>query len=252
MYVRFNFHFMKKLLTSIGVGSATVDTVLPRTELRPGETVEADVELVGGESTQEIEGIYFALKTRVESDGDVEEVTLDEFAVEESVSLAPDEERTIPVDVTLPRWTPLTRGGASVWLETGLDVDWARDPSDEDRIEVVPDELGAALFEAVEELGFALRYSELVETPYLDDRPVAQEFDFGPTDSEYREDVEELEITVMPRADDLRVFVEFDRRDAVADEYDMDFDEQEVSLTFERPSADGIRRRLADGIDQYA
>lgn len=241
---------MKQVLSSIGIGAATVDTVLPRADLRPGETVRADVELRGGEATQEIEGIYFALKATVDSEGESPVHVLSTFRAPETIELSPGEELTVPVDVELPLWTPLSRGGASVWLETGLDIDWAKDPTDEDRIDVVPDAHLAALFEAVDDLGFALRYSELVDTPYLDDRPFAQEFDFRPTGS-YREDLEELEITVMPRDDDLRVFVEFDTHDAVADEYDMDFDEMEAPYTFADPDAEAIRRRLAEGIDQH-
>lgn len=242
---------MKRVLSSIGIGAATVDTVLPRTELRPGETVEVDVEMYGGETTQEINGIYFALKTRVESDGDVEERVLASPEVNQSISLAPGDTRTIPVDIELPLWTPLTVGGASVWLATGLDIDWARDPTDEDRIDVVPDEFVAALLEAVEDLGFALRFTELVDTPYLDDRPFAQEFDFRPTEDRFVADLDELEITVMPREDDLRVFVEFDRRDPIAEEYDVDFDEQEIPITFDQPKSDAIRRRIESGIDQH-
>lgn len=242
---------MKKVLSSIGIGAATVDTVFPRTELVPGETVTADVELYGGESTQEIEDIYFQLKTRF-ADGDGGERTVTEFTLGEAVTLEPGDERTVPVDVTVPLWTPLTEGGTSVWLETGLEIDWAVDPTDEDRIEVVPGDHTGALFDAVEELGFVLRYAELVETPYLDDRPFAQEFDFRPTDDRFAAGLDELEVTVMPRADDLRVFVEFDQEDEIADEYDMDFDEMETPLTFERADADAIRRRLKNELDVYA
>ncbi len=240
---------MKRVLSSIGIGAATVDTVFPRTELGPGETVTADVELYGGDATQEIEGIYFQLKTRLSGDEGGER-TVGEFAVDEAVTLEPDEERTIPVDVAVPRWTPLTRGGASVWLETGLDIDWAKDPTDEDRIDILPGEYTAALFETVEELGFALRTTNLVDTPHLDDRPFAQEFDFRPTGEQFGADLDELAITIAPREDDLRTFITFDRVDEVAEAHDMDFDEQEVSITFDRVDPDMMRRRLRNEIDQ--
>ncbi|MDS0260849.1 sporulation protein [Haloarcula sp. S1CR25-12] len=241
---------MKRVLSSIGVGAATVDTVFPRTELVPGETVTAEVELYGGDATQEIDGIYFDLKTRL-SEGEDEERLITEFALDEEIELSPGDERTVPVDIEIPPWVPLTRGGASVWLETGLDIDWAVDPTDEDRIDIVPDAYIQALFDALEELGFALRYAELVETPYLDDRPFAQEFDFRPTDSRFTDDLDELEVTIVPRSDDLRVFVEFDTVDEVAEEYDMDFDEMEASLTFDRADAEMIRRRMKNEIKQH-
>lgn len=89
---------MRRVLSSIGIGSATVDTILPRTELHPGDTVE----------------------------------------IPGSFTLAPEESRTARTDVTLPPWTPITRGDQAVWLRTVLDIEWAVDPSDEDAIDVVP------------------------------------------------------------------------------------------------------------------
>jgi sporulation-control protein len=240
---------MKRVLSSIGIGAATVDTIFPRTELGPGETVTADVELYGGDATQAIEGLYFQLKTRV-SGGTDQERTIGEFAVDEAVTLEPDEERTIPVEVTVPQWTPLTRGGASVWLETGLDIDWAKDPTDEDRIDVLPGEYAAALFEAVEELGFVLRSTELVDTPHLDDRPFAQEFNFRPIDEQFGAALDELVITIAPREDDLQTFIKFDRVDEVAEAHDMDFDKQEVSITFDRADPEMMGRRLRNEIDR--
>ncbi|WP_049922847.1 sporulation protein, partial [Halopiger djelfimassiliensis] len=44
---------MKRILSSLGIGAATVDTVLPTT-LTAGETVDVS----GGNDSQEIDGIY--------------------------------------------------------------------------------------------------------------------------------------------------------------------------------------------------
>lgn len=240
---------MGRILSSIGIGAATVDTVLPTPELHPGETVRVDVELTGGDSAQEIQGIAFVLEARVESGG---EHLLGEIEVDRSVSLSPGEERTIPVDVEVPLWTPVTTDGVSVWLETRLEIDWARDPTAEDEVDVVPDAFVSALFEAIDDLGFVLRNSDVVEVPHVDDRPIAQRFHFEPTDGTYETDLDALEVTVMPRDDDLRLFVEFDRAGTIADEHGMDFDKQEVSMTIGRPSVPAIRRRIVAGIKKNA
>lgn len=239
---------MGRILSRIGIGAATVDTVLPKLELRPGETVRVDVELSGGDSNQEIGGIAFVLKARVGADGDGDERVIAEFGADRSISLVADEERTIPVDVDVPLWTPVTTGGVSVWLETRLDIDWARDPTDEDQIEVVPDESVSALLEAMDDLGFDLRSSDLVDVPHVDDRPMAQTFRFHPADGPYEADLDAVEVTVMPRDDDLRVFVEFDRKGTIADEHDLDFDRQEEPMTLKRASVEAIRGRLEEGI----
>lgn len=208
--------------------------------------------MYGGESTQDIEGIHLVLKTRVESDGGSDEHELAEFDVDESISLAPDDTRTVPVDVEIPLWTPVTTSGVSVWLETRLDIDWARDPTDEDQIDVVPDDDVSALFDALEDLGFGLQSSDLVDVPHVDDRPLAQRFRFRPTDEQYEADLDAIEVTVMPRSDDLRLFVEVDRRGTIADEHDLDFDKQEVPMTLRRTSMEAIRGRLLEGIEQNA
>ena len=242
---------MGRILSRIGIGAATVDTVLPKLELQPGETVQVDVALSGGDSDQEIEGIVFVLKTRVESDGDSDEYVLAEFEADRPVSLSAEEERTIPVDVEVPLWTPVTTGGVSVWLETRLEIDWARDPTDEDEVEVVPDESVSALFEALDDLGFVLGSADLVDVPHVDDRPVAQRFRFRSAGGEYEADLDAVEVTVMPRRDDLRVFVEFDLKATIADDHDMDFDRQEEPMTLEWASVEAIRGRLEDGIRRH-
>ena len=56
---------IKKLLASIDIGNATVDTVLPSETVRPGETVGAEVRIVGGNATQEVGAIRFELEMRL-------------------------------------------------------------------------------------------------------------------------------------------------------------------------------------------
>lgn len=242
---------MKRILSRIGIGGTTVDTLVPEAPIRPGETVEVDVDLRGGDASQEIADIAFVLKTRVESGGDVDERVIGEFGVGESVSLAPGEQRTIPVDLTLPLWTPITAAGVSVWLETRMRIDWARDPTDEDAIEVVPDDYVAALFDAVDQLGFVRDGSALEALPHVDDRPFAQRFVFRPADGGYESVLDSMAVSIMPREDDLRVFVELDLVDEIADEHDLDFDRREESLAFEWANVDAIRRHLESTIRQH-
>jgi len=241
---------MKRVLSSIGIGGATVDTVFPRLEFTPGEVVEADVELTGGETTQEIERIYFALKARHPGADDAARA-ISEFAVDRAVTLAPEDELTLPAEIAFPYWVPLTRGDVSVWLETGLEIDWARDPTDEDALELVPDAHTQALFDAVAELDFELRGSTLEATSFLDDRPFAQKFSFHPTDAAYAAELDDIELTILPDADVLRVFLEIDLVDEVADPRDLDFDEQEIPITFESADRATMRRRIASEIDQH-
>jgi sporulation-control protein len=88
---------MKKLLSSIGVGSASVDTILADDEVQPGEQVDLTVEIEGSTSQQEIEGIYFLFETKCRSDeGGYETETIEETKAVESFTIDPGERREFP------------------------------------------------------------------------------------------------------------------------------------------------------------
>jgi sporulation-control protein len=116
---------MKKLLSSIGVGSASVDTILADDEVQPGEQVDLTVEIEGGTSQQEIEGIYFLLETKCRSDeGGYETETIEETKAVESFTIDPGERRELPATMTLPRVTPeVICAPLSDELEVHVEVD---------------------------------------------------------------------------------------------------------------------------------
>lgn len=237
---------MKRVLSSIGVGSATVDTILPKTELTPGETVDLTVELDGGDSTQEIESIYFSLLTQV----DGEDVVLDQFELPDSFSLESGDSRTRTTDMTVPRSTPLTRDGQRVWLKTGLDIEWAVDPTDEDTVEIVPNDRLGVFLEVIEELGFTSDAVTTRSTPWLDRREFLQAFSFTPEGDRWP-DLDGLTAMPVVRSESLRVFVEIDEQEEAEHLTDQDFDKQEVSMTFETTNPDIIRRRLESTIESH-
>lgn len=238
---------MRRVLSSIGIGSATVDTILPRTEFHPGETVEATVEIEGGESDQDIEAITLQLVTGVGG----EDVVLDTFEIPGTFTLATDESRAARTDVTLPPWTPITRGDQTVWLRTVLDIEWAVDPSDEDDIVVVPGPSLEALFEAVDDLGFSERTSSVEDVPWIDGQPFAQTFTFAPDDGPFRDDLDGLTVTPVLQDDGLRTVVVIDEDEAAEDRTEHDFDRQEVTVTFETDNAGMMRRRLKSTIERH-
>jgi sporulation-control protein len=237
---------MKRLLSSIGIGAATVDTILPQADVRPGERVDLVVELSGGDAIQHIDGLYFTLKA--ESGGD--EWVVDRYEVDDSFSIDPGEERTERVTITVPVWTPVTRGDTHVWLETGLDIEWAVDPTDHDDVRVEPDDRVAALFEAAADLDFEFVSAAITETPWLDDRPFAQKLVFAPG-SEFDQAITTLVLTTIPRDDDLRLYIEVDQRDESAEATGQDFNEQELSVTITYANPEMIARRITSTIAQF-
>ena len=60
----------KKILASVGIGAAKVDTVLETEHLQPGQKFNAVIVIKGGDVEQDITGLDLALMTRVKVEGE--------------------------------------------------------------------------------------------------------------------------------------------------------------------------------------
>lgn len=240
---------MKRVLTSLGIGAATVDTVLPTT-LTAGETVDARVDVTGGNDTQEVDGIYFALATQYETDESRRTAKIDTFRLADSFSIEPDEERTFSVEIDVPYHTPVTKGKTTVWLDTGLDIDWAVDPDDRDPVEIEPDPLRETLFDALESLGFTLRTAkcEATESLFADHRFV-QELEFVPRSGPFAGDLDELEVVTLPEGNGFDLLLEVDRRGGLLSEH-FDADERHDRVSLQSGDEADLERRLRAAIER--
>ncbi len=220
--------FFKKMLSSVGIGSAKVDTILEKNQFEQGETIEAIVKIKGGKVEQQIQGLYFSVHStyegtvmkRDQQTGEMEEEDVTRTAVilktklSDEFTLHPSEEKEIPISLTLPLFTPLTVGKTKVWIHTGLDIPKAIDSGDRDDIKVLPEKKVKALFRALEELGFVLREAECEEagTNLHGGPPFVQEFEFKPMSGNFRSKLDELEIVVFPFEEEAEVFMTIDRK----------------------------------------
>ncbi|WP_433631527.1 sporulation protein [Halomicrococcus sp. NG-SE-24] len=243
---------MKEVLSRVGIGSATVDTVLPTTTLTAGESVDAEVHVEGGSTDQEVDAIYFALLTRYETDDSTRTGVVDKFRVADPFTIEAGERRTFAVTIDVPRDTPVTVGRTNVWLETGLDIDWAVDPDDEDPLQVAPGPRLATVFDALESLGFTVRTAECEAAPGgLFSGSFVQEIEFVPRSGPFSGRLDELEVVPRPTADSLEVGLEVDRRGGLLSEM-SDLDERLTRLRFTDESADEVERRLREEIETHA
>ncbi|QLG50375.1 sporulation protein [Natrinema halophilum] len=240
---------MKRILSSLGIGAATVDTVLPTT-LTAGESVDARVDVTGGNDEQEVDDIYFALATRYETDESTRSAKIDTFRAADSFTIEPDEERSFPVTIDVPYHTPVTMDRTSVWLDTGLDIDWAVDPDDRDDLEIQPDPLRQSLFDALESLGFTLRTAkcEATESLFANHRFV-QELEFVPRTGPFAGDLDELEVVPLPEGDGFDLLLEVDRRGGLLTEH-FDADEQTDRLSLRNDDGGDLERRLRTAIER--
>lgn len=244
---------MKKVLASIGIGNATVDTVLPSETVRPGETIDADVHIAGGNAEQEVGAIRFELETRYLTDDGYREAAIDRFTLTEGLTIEPDREETRSVSIDIPYETPVTVGGVDVWIETELDIDLAVDPEDKDYLEVRPTPRLQTVFDAMDDLGFSLRTAECEADPYgryAGGRRFVQEFEFDAVGGRFRGDLDEVELVAQPGPDELELFVEIDRRGGLLSEM-ADTDERKTRTTIRSTDRDAVRDEVAALIEKH-
>ncbi len=221
----------KKMLASVGVGAAKVDTRLYQDSLIPGDLLEGEVHVVAGDVPQEIEEIYMYVITYYERELEdkkrKEECILAKHLLSERFTLAPGETKVIPFAFRLPEETPLTIGRQPVYLRTGLDIKRAVDPGDSDFIEVRPHPLMQKVLDAIQQAGFHLYKVDCEYNRYLGGKyPFVQEFEFRPQ-REYRSRLEELEAIFFLRGEELEVLLQLDKRarglfGALQEAFDLD------------------------------
>ncbi|WP_284642895.1 sporulation protein [Paenibacillus silviterrae] len=208
--------FFKKMMASVGIGSATVDTRLESVEVVIGEELRGVVAIRGGQLEQQIDNIYLYIKThyiKEENDTKVtKEAEVAKYLITEGFVLKPNETREIPFAVPVPDRTPVSYRSTRVWLETGLDIKMALDPTDRDYMEVRASDSMQVILDALDVLGFRLREVTNEYAPRLGmGLPFVQEFEFVPT-SKFRGSLDELEVLFFPRGDDLELYMQIDRK----------------------------------------
>jgi sporulation-control protein len=205
-----------KLLASIGIGSAKVDTLLNSTTLRVGDTLEGEVHIKGGSTEQQIDNIYLRLMTRYSKEQGNSttyvDTVLDDLEVSKPITIRPGQQIDIPVSLKVPLTTPVTMRRIPVWLKTGLDIDDAIDPKDTDRLEILPHPNMQKVLDAVAHMGFQLKTTTCEHSiRHSRDVPFVQEIEFFPPPN-YGIGIRELELIFFLEPSGLEMLVEVDRR----------------------------------------
>lgn len=253
----------RRLLSSIGIGAAKVDTRLERSDLAPGDEVRGVIEVQGGDGETEIDGIHLEVQTlykRESGDNTVTETgTIERFTVAGHTVIRGGESGGLPFAFGLPYDTPLTMDNRiSVWVRTSLDVKMAMDPSDSDSISVRPNATQGTILEAFERLGFALRNVENEELPHRLRRrlPFAQEFEFAARGGEFAGRFDEVEMVMFPAPESVDVVLQIDRRARGLGSFlseAMGTDESYAALTVrEGEGVDAVARALGETIRRHA
>ncbi|MGN7479094.1 sporulation protein [Solibacillus silvestris] len=246
-----------KVLATVGIGAAKVDTKLHKSTYILNENITGVVEITGGSTEQQIDAIYLSLHTNFIREIDDKKINdqamLHEYKLNEPFMIQANEKRQVPFSFALPSVVPVTTGNSRVWIQTGLDIKNAVDPKDKDFIEIQPTRLASSVLTAIQNLGFRLRKVDNEQAPsYLRRRiPIVQEFEFKPTSSTYRRHLDELEVVFLDQSSNsIEILLQVDRRARglggfLSEAFDMDESFIRITL-FEN---DNISAKLAQAIE---
>ncbi len=203
-----------KVLSSLGIGGATVDAVLESTDVEVGRVLRAEIRIKGGTAQHEIRSVDLELATRCLVEGPGERKIHSDIILAagrvEIGTVDAGEELSFPIEMHVPDSAPISIGSTRSFLRTRLNVPGMVDPKDEDLVNILPSPTMTAVLQGVQEAGF-----RLVETEVEYDRrrvpPFVQEFDFQPTDfGDFG--IEEVEISFVPVAGGVEVLLTVDNR----------------------------------------
>ncbi len=237
---------MKELLSRIGIGAATVDTVLPKNSFRVGERFDARIDVEGGSVEQRVDDIYFMFVTMYKTEEGYATGVIERTKAADGFTIGASEKKSLPVTAQIPYHTPLTLGHTNVWLKTGLDVELAIDPSDRDTLRIEPDERLGALFEALETLGFHLHGGDCKQVMSGLAPSFVQELAFKPAGGTYAGKLNELELVCNSSENEVEVVMEIDARmGGVAGMLGGEH-EQKRRFKFQEGNPEEIRQRVAE------
>ncbi len=254
--------FFNKMLASVGIGSAKVDTKLSDSTIRVGEKVKGIIEVKGGNIEQSIDEIYLTINTNYEKEENDrvvhKQAVIANIKLNEPFVIMPGETKTIPFTFELPLDTPVTMGSSKVWLQTGVDIKGSLDPSDRDNVIVEPHFLIDKTLKALNELGFSLRKVKNEAASYKVRKrlPFVQEFEFIPTAGQFNRRLDEVEIMFSPLDEStIDVFLEVDRKargiGGLFSEA-LDLDESFVKFTLHENESSNIKGILQDILTKHS
>ncbi|MBD2845782.1 sporulation protein [Paenibacillus sp. IB182496] len=192
----------KRMMASVGIGSATVDTMLGTDTCMPGHEVRGSVQIRGGGARQQIERISIKVMTEyIRNPKDpktTQQCVLDSFTIGEALTIEAGATQLIPFTFALPLTTPLTIGHQRVWLATDLDIERALDPTDQDSIQVQPSPALQTMIDAIHSLQFGFKHYACVRNKHAKDEvPFLQQIAFYPGGA-FQSRMKELGLFLLP------------------------------------------------------
>jgi sporulation-control protein len=253
-----------KVIASIGIGSATVDTKLKSAYIQQGEILEGIIEVKGGSTEQRIETINLKLMTMFGHEGSdrLSPATVEDQQLNEPFTISKGERKTIPFSFQVPLDTPITmidpetqKNVPPVWIDTAIDIRNAVDPKDRDFVSVDPTTVHENIIDAIKVIGFKFQQMESQNTPswIKTNRPFVQQYEFIPSYGKYSRKLDELEVYILQGDRETTVYFEIDKRSkgsmaALKEKFNLD--EHRGSVTLDNQQILINRSRISDTFEQ--
>ncbi|MBQ0865084.1 sporulation protein [Streptomyces sp. RK75] len=232
----------KKLFASMGMGGASVDTVLHEPHAVPGGVVQGEVRIEGGSVTQEIQALSVGLQARVEVEtNDGESHQNIEFGTQRiggELTLQEEASHVVPFTLEVPWETPITMflgqqlRGMQLGVTTELAIARALDSSDLDPVEIHPLPAQQAILDAFGQLGFRFKAADMEKGHIRNTRqqlPFYQEIEFF-APQQYR-GLNQVELSFVADSRGMDVVLEMDKKPGLFSEgsdtfraFPVDFD----------------------------
>lgn len=254
---------LKQLL---GVGGATVDTVIANPTAKIAEKVEGVVNIKGGQMQQTISRVEIELKTDyvVRHDGfeSRHEINLLQLVVGTNVAIQPGQDLQIPFSFFIPFYTPVDINArmhwGKVWVETELEIPRSTDPEDRDLIKILPTDTMDIIHKALKMLGFKLGEVEYYPKYMGHYNAMPQSFEYKPNGKFYGK-LDEIEVLFLPNENGVDLKMEIERksygaRGRLAERFNMDESHIKLHISNEQANqgADFVANLLENEISKYS
>ncbi|GAA2641268.1 sporulation protein [Streptomyces axinellae] len=213
----------KKLFASMGVGGASVDTVLHEPNALPGGVLQGEVRIQGGSVTQEVESLSVGLQARVEvetNDGEVKRnIEFGRQRLGGAITLEEGAGHVVPFGLEVPWETPVTTFlgqqlvGMEIGVTTELAIARALDSSDLDPVNIHPLPAQQAILDAFGSLGFRFKSADMEKGHIRNTRqqlPFYQEIEFF-APQQYR-GLNQVELSFVADSRGMDVVLEMDKK----------------------------------------
>jgi sporulation-control protein len=245
---------MKSFFRALGVGGPSINAVLDTDRVQPGGPVTGQLHVQGGDHGQTATKATIELVARVTRKYGDSETTVDEVIARTDIPgpIPLGGAISAPFRLDLPPYTPVTSLGGQnfVWLRSGLDMPWAVDPGDTDRLQVFPTQAQQNVIDAMGQLGFRIYKVDIEPRSNWFGRAWVQEFEFKPA-HHGRTKFDEIEIVFEKLwGHQVEVLMQIDRSSRGLGGFLMELsgtDESWVRATIDASSA----HAAAMGLERY-